>query len=59
MVLVVSSEGSVMLPHFITKGIRIGAKDYLSVLQDVVKPWMDEIAGGRHYYSSKGVVNYR
>lgn len=46
---VVSNEGHIMPPHFFPKGLRICAKDYLEVLKDVVKPWMDQTAGGRHY----------
>ena len=46
---VVSSEGDVMPPHYFLKGQRVNAADYINVLRDVVKPWMDTIADGRPY----------
>ena len=46
---VVSSEGHVMPPHFFPKGLWIAVQNYLSVLRDVIKPWMDQIADGCHY----------
>jgi hypothetical protein len=46
---VVSNEGDVMPPHFFEKGLKINAQEYLKVMQDVVKPWMDTVANGRHY----------
>ncbi len=46
---VVSNEGDVMPPHFFEKGLKINTEEYLKVLKDVVKPWMDGVAAGRHY----------
>ena len=46
---VVSSDGDVMPPHFFPAGLRVGAKDYIEVLETVVKPWMDGIAQGQPY----------
>ena len=45
----VSNEGDVMPPHFFGKGLKINAEEYVKVLRDVVKPWMDGVAAGRHY----------
>lgn len=46
---VVSSLGHVIPPHFFVKGETVNAKTYLKVLQEVVKPWIEEVAGGRPY----------
>ena len=46
---VISNEGDVMPPFFFPKGLKINADEYLKVMNDVVKPWMDTVAGGRHY----------
>jgi hypothetical protein len=46
---VVSNEGDVMPPHFFPKGLKINMDEYIRVLEEVVKPWMDEMAGGRPY----------
>ena len=46
---VVSNEGDVMPPHFFAKGLKINTEEYLKVLKEVVKPWMDRVAAGRHY----------
>ncbi len=46
---VVSNEGDVIPPHFFEKGLKINAQEYLKVMQDAVKPWMDTVANGRHY----------
>lgn len=46
---VVSSEGDVMLPHIFDKGSKLNSEAYIEVLKNVVKPWMDEVAGGRPY----------
>ncbi len=43
---VVSNEGDVMMPHIFPKGLRVNRAEYIKVLDEVVKPWMDEIAGG-------------
>ena len=46
---VVSNEGDIMPPHFFERGLRVNAEVYIDVMRDVVKPWMDEVAGGRPY----------
>ena len=46
---VISNEGDVMPPHFFAKGLKINDEEYVKVLRDVVKPWMDRVAAGRHY----------
>jgi hypothetical protein len=46
---VVSNEGDVMPPHIFPKGLRVDTDEYLNVMETVVKPWMDQIAGNRHY----------
>ncbi len=46
---VISSTGHVMPPHFFSVGLRINAEVYLSVLRDVVVPWMDKVARGNRY----------
>jgi hypothetical protein len=30
-------------------GLKINTEGHLKVLRDVVKPWMDRVATGRHY----------
>ena len=44
---VISSH--VMPPHFFAKGETVNAKTYLKVLQEVVKPCMEEVAVGEPY----------
>ena len=46
---VVSNQGDVMPPHFFKKGHRVNAEEYVKVLRDVVKPWIDRVAEGRPY----------
>ena len=46
---VVSSEGDVMPPYFFPKGLKVNSEEYVKVLETVVKPWMDSVAGERHY----------
>jgi len=46
---VVSNEGDVMPPHFFAKGLKIYAEEYVKVLRDEVKLWMDGVAAGCHY----------
>jgi hypothetical protein len=38
-----------MPPHIFAKGLKINTKEYLKVLKQVVKLWMDVVATGRHY----------
>jgi hypothetical protein len=46
---VVSNESEVMPAHFFPKGLKINTDEYIKVLEEVVKPWMDKVAGGRPY----------
>jgi hypothetical protein len=46
---VISSKGDVMPPHFFEKGQRVNAKEYIKVLDTVVKPWMEAVAGESPY----------
>ena len=41
--------GDVMQPFFFPKGLKIYADEYLKVMNDVVKPCVDRVAGGCHY----------
>jgi len=38
---VVASDGKRMPPHWFPCGLRVGTKEYLEVMKDVVKPWLD------------------
>jgi hypothetical protein len=52
---VVSNESDVMPSHFFEKGPKLNAQEYLKVMQDVVKPWMDRVANGRdHIFQQDG-----
>ena len=46
---VVSSEGDVMPPFIFEKGVKLNSEVYIEVLNNVVKPWMHEVAKGRPY----------
>ncbi len=46
---VISNEGDVMPPYFFEQGLKVNTDVYLNVLNTVVKPWMETIAGGRAY----------
>ena len=39
---VVASDGKRMPPFWFPKGLRVGAKEYLEVMETVVKPWLDD-----------------
>jgi hypothetical protein len=43
---VVSNEDDVMPPHIFAKGLKINTEE---TMEDVVKPWMDQVAAGRRY----------
>ena len=43
---VVSSEGHIMPPHIFEVGLKVNTKVYLDVLQSVVIPWCNQVAGG-------------
>ena len=44
---VVLSEGHIMPPHIFEVGLKVNTKVYLDVLQSVVIPWSNQVAGGR------------
>ena len=44
---VVLSEGHIMQPHFFEVGLKVNTKVYLDVLESVVIPWCNQVAGGR------------
>lgn len=46
---IISSEGHVMPPHFFSVGLKINQQVYLDVLEQVVVPWMKMVAGDRSY----------
>ncbi|XP_059094623.1 uncharacterized protein LOC131889516 [Tigriopus californicus] len=46
---VVSSDGKRMPPYWFPKGLRVGAKEYLEVMQEVVKPWLDATYPDNNY----------
>ena len=46
---VISNEGDMMSPHFFERGLRLNSAGYIDVMRDVIKPWMDQVAGGRPY----------
>ena len=39
----------VLTPYFFPKGLKINMDEYINVLRDVVKPWMDRVGGYRLY----------
>ena len=44
---VVSSEGHIMPPHIFEVGLKVNTKVYLDVLNSMVIPWCNQVAGGR------------
>lgn len=38
----VAGDGRVMPPHFVPAGLRIGTNEYLTILEDVLIPWMEQ-----------------
>ena len=44
---VVSNEGHIMPPHIFEVGLKVNTKVYLDVLNSVVIPWCNQVAGGR------------
>ena len=43
----VSSEGHIMPPHIFEVGLKVNTKVYLDVLNGMVIPWCNQMAGGR------------
>ena len=50
---VVSNKGDVMPPHVFEAGLKVNTEVYLDVMNNVVKPWRDEVACGRPYIWQK------
>ncbi|QQP55961.1 Uncharacterized protein FKW44_000468 [Caligus rogercresseyi] len=46
---VISTEGDVMPPYFFQKKETVNKEVYKRVLEEVVVPWMDDVADGRPY----------
>lgn len=46
---VVSSTGDIILPFFFQSGLKVNSSEYIKVLKDTVKPWMDEVGIGKSY----------
>ena len=46
---VVNNEGDITTPHFFKQGFRVKSDAYLDVLQNLVVPWMKQVANGRHF----------
>ena len=46
---VIFNEGVVMPPIFFEDCLRVSADAYIDVLDTMVKPWMESIAGDQHY----------
>ena len=44
---VISSEGDVMPPHIFDVGLKVNTEVYLQVMNDVVLPWIRNVAGDR------------
>ena len=44
---VVSSKGRIMPPHIFEVGLKVNTKVYLDVLNSVMIPWCNQVAGGR------------
>ncbi|QQP53588.1 Transposable element tcb2 transposase [Caligus rogercresseyi] len=42
-------QGRRHAPHVFEAGLRVNSKVYLDVLKNIVKPWMDQVAGDRPY----------
>ena len=49
----VSSEGHIMPPHIFEDGLKVNTKVYLDVLNSVVIPWCNQVAGGRPWVSQQ------
>ncbi len=46
---IVASDSKAMPPSWFKKGIKIDQKEYLKVLETVVKPWIDKNFAGQLY----------
>ena len=38
----VAGDGRVMPPHFVPAGLRIGTTEYLTILEEVLMPWLEQ-----------------
>ncbi|KYM76172.1 hypothetical protein ALC53_13428 [Atta colombica] len=45
---VVNNEGHVMPSHFFAQGLQVNAAAYITVLEAVVKPWIDSVRSESH-----------
>ncbi|QQP37055.1 Uncharacterized protein FKW44_022357 [Caligus rogercresseyi] len=49
-----------MPPYWFPKGIRVGVKEYLEVMRDIIKPWMDATyPDGNHCWQQDGAPGYK
>lgn len=46
---IIASDGQKMPPFWFPKGLRVGTKEYLKVMQTVVKPWLDKTYPDSNY----------
>ena len=53
---VVSSEDHIMPPHIFEVGLKVNTKVYLDVLNSVVIPWFNQVAGGRPWVWQQDLV---
>ncbi len=47
---IMSKEGGVIPPPRLSKSLKINTDEYIKTLEEVMKPWMDEVPGGRPYF---------
>lgn len=53
---VISSKGEVMLLFYFEESRRVDADTYILVINTLLKPWMEGVAGVRHYIFQKDGV---
>ena len=46
---IMSSDGDIMPPYFFSERLRVAAKNYIKVLETMVKPWMVGVPSERPY----------
>ncbi|QQP37282.1 Putative transposable element [Caligus rogercresseyi] len=57
---VVASDGKRMPPFWFPQGLRVGAKEYLAVIKNVVKPWLDATyPKGNYCYQQDGAPGHK
>ncbi|QQP39380.1 Uncharacterized protein FKW44_020251 [Caligus rogercresseyi] len=48
-----------MPPYWLPKGLQVGAKEYLEVIRDIAKPWMDATyPDGNYCWQQDGVPGH-